>query len=302
MSEGTEEQLRQIWNQGAIPVLYRRGPGNPLLARLPYALTNRPWLGSFGRKNPEWDAKAKHWELPQAWFNKLVHGCLDKFGQRLHHPALPRAGEMRAGLLGGPGRGMPMLLHGGKPRSEQPRRRLEGHIRRFRDPMGRAAPCLPAFETASLVRLAPSGREGQKPFGCDAQRCCHSVVQKTSLCARLPAIADPTLQPSDREGAHRFGFDQQGSSLPYRAFAAVASCDEPLDYLLDVVFRQSVHDRLCRVELFHEASFDAALGRERHLIPHQALVGNVGEVIGMMNERHGVPRRSHHQDATIRLY
>lgn len=67
MSEGTEDQLRQIWNQGVVPVLYRRGPGNPLLARLPYALINRPWLGSFGRKNPEWDAKAKHWELPQAW-------------------------------------------------------------------------------------------------------------------------------------------------------------------------------------------------------------------------------------------
>lgn len=80
MSEGAEDQLRQIWNQGTIPVLYRRGPGNPLLARLPYALTNRPWLGSFGRKNPEWDVKAKHWELPQAWFNNLVHACLDKFG------------------------------------------------------------------------------------------------------------------------------------------------------------------------------------------------------------------------------
>lgn len=70
--------------------------------------------------------------------------------QRLHYTALPRAGEMRAGLLGGPGRGVPMLLHGGKSRREQRRWRLEGHIRRFCDAVGRAAPCLPAFDPAGL--------------------------------------------------------------------------------------------------------------------------------------------------------
>lgn len=32
MDEGSKEQLRQIWSQEAVPVLYRRGPDNLLLA------------------------------------------------------------------------------------------------------------------------------------------------------------------------------------------------------------------------------------------------------------------------------
>ena len=81
MDEGSKEQLRQIWSQEAVPVLYRRGPGNLLLARLPYDVTNRAWLQASGRKNPVWDAKARRWELPQAWFNNLVGRCLDKYGR-----------------------------------------------------------------------------------------------------------------------------------------------------------------------------------------------------------------------------
>ena len=48
-----------------------------------------------------------------------------------------------------------MLLHGGKPRCEQRRRRLEGHIGRFRNPMGREASCLPASDPASLDENDP---------------------------------------------------------------------------------------------------------------------------------------------------
>lgn len=81
MDEGSKEQLRRVWGQEAVPVLYRRGPGNPLLARLPYDVTNRAWLQASGRKNPVWDTKARRWELPQAWFNKLVTRCLDRFGR-----------------------------------------------------------------------------------------------------------------------------------------------------------------------------------------------------------------------------
>lgn len=81
MDGGTREQLRQLWNQTAIPVLYRRGPGNPLLVRLPFDPTNRAWLQISGRKNPLWDARAKSWELPQGWFNDLVTRCLERFGR-----------------------------------------------------------------------------------------------------------------------------------------------------------------------------------------------------------------------------
>lgn len=81
MDEDSHAKLASIWRQKAIPVLYRRGPGHPLLARLPYHLTNRPWLQASGRKNPIWLHKEKYWELPQAWFNDLVKRCAEKFGQ-----------------------------------------------------------------------------------------------------------------------------------------------------------------------------------------------------------------------------
>lgn len=75
----------------------------------------------------------------------------------LHHPALPRAGEVRAGLLVSPRRRMPMLLHGGKSRCEQCRWRLEGNIRCLRHAMGRASPCLPASDPAILRIFRQSG-------------------------------------------------------------------------------------------------------------------------------------------------
>ena len=81
VDESTSTRLRQIWNQSAIPVLYRRGPGNPLLARLPWQPDNRAWLHAIGRKHPAWVASERHWELPQAWFEKLAGKCLDKSGR-----------------------------------------------------------------------------------------------------------------------------------------------------------------------------------------------------------------------------
>jgi hypothetical protein len=90
MDVGSLEQLKRVWNNPTVPVLYGRGPGNPLLGRLPYASTNRSWLQESGRKKPVWIASKKHWELPQAWFSDLV---------KRHHPATPRSGKVCASLL-----------------------------------------------------------------------------------------------------------------------------------------------------------------------------------------------------------
>ena len=78
-----EQRIKQIWARESklIPVLLRRGPGNPLLARLPYADGNRQWLRGQKRRKPKWDYNDKTWELPQAWFNDLVEQSLHRFGQ-----------------------------------------------------------------------------------------------------------------------------------------------------------------------------------------------------------------------------
>ena len=81
MDDESHERLKRVWNQQLVPVLYRRGPGNPLLARLPYAPENRSWLRGEGRIKPVWLKDEKYWELPQAWFNSLVKRCLQRFGK-----------------------------------------------------------------------------------------------------------------------------------------------------------------------------------------------------------------------------
>lgn len=47
-----------------------------------------------------------------------------------------------------------MLRHGGKPRREQRRWRLEGHIRCLCEPAGQAAPCLQTSDRTHLARWA----------------------------------------------------------------------------------------------------------------------------------------------------
>ena len=81
MDEGTSEQLRRVWKQATVPVIYRPEPGEPLRVKLPYGTANRAWLQASGRIHPVWIAKGTYWEVPQAWFNDLVNRSLDKFGR-----------------------------------------------------------------------------------------------------------------------------------------------------------------------------------------------------------------------------
>ena len=79
--EDTRERLRRVWKQSSTPVVYRRGKGFPLLARLPYGVNNRAWLQALGRRHPVWDTQRHHWELPKAWFNELVRLCLQRYSR-----------------------------------------------------------------------------------------------------------------------------------------------------------------------------------------------------------------------------
>lgn len=75
-------RLAQVWQQQLIPVAWRSGEkGEPLLAKLPYRVDNRTWLGSMGRSKPHWNAEHKYWEIPKSWFNALVDRSLQRFGK-----------------------------------------------------------------------------------------------------------------------------------------------------------------------------------------------------------------------------
>jgi len=71
--------IRSIWKQQTIPVMYREGAGKPLLVRLPFAQNNMLWLQNGRRNHPKWTPQSKHWELPRAWFEDTVERCLHRF-------------------------------------------------------------------------------------------------------------------------------------------------------------------------------------------------------------------------------
>lgn len=81
MNSDSVERIRNIWRQTAIPVIYRKGRGHPLLVRIPYQEGNRAWLKHGKRHEPTWDSAKKHWEVPKAWFNDLVKASLEKWGK-----------------------------------------------------------------------------------------------------------------------------------------------------------------------------------------------------------------------------
>jgi hypothetical protein len=78
------EQLRDgraIWQQTAIPVIFRRAKGTPLLVKLPYAKDNFGWLRDDSQRRPHWNRQYKCWETPYAWLNTLVRRLLARYGR-----------------------------------------------------------------------------------------------------------------------------------------------------------------------------------------------------------------------------
>ncbi len=74
-------QLRQVWGQKKIPVVFRRGQGERLLLRLPYAPDNLSRVQAAHRHAPDWNVKYRCWETPRTWFNDLVQQFLREFGK-----------------------------------------------------------------------------------------------------------------------------------------------------------------------------------------------------------------------------
>lgn len=77
-----DREAREVWNNGKIPVILRRGGSKPVRLRLPFSRTNRTWLkGGERKREPKWVLPEKFWELPASRFNELVRMILDRYGK-----------------------------------------------------------------------------------------------------------------------------------------------------------------------------------------------------------------------------
>lgn len=80
--QSDEREAKVIWNNGAIPVVLRRGGKQAIRMRIPFASDNRDWLkGGPRKKEPEWNKEKKYWELPASRFNELAGMILERFGR-----------------------------------------------------------------------------------------------------------------------------------------------------------------------------------------------------------------------------
>jgi hypothetical protein len=71
--------LRALWHQAKVPVVFRRERPAPLLVKLPYAIDNMEWLRDDQTRKPAWNIKYKAWEIPQAWFERSIRLCLRRY-------------------------------------------------------------------------------------------------------------------------------------------------------------------------------------------------------------------------------
>lgn len=77
----THGQLREIWGQRKIPVVFRRGKGLRLMVRLPYSTENRDVVKGGHRHDPVWHVRFRCWETPRAWFDDLIERFLQQHGK-----------------------------------------------------------------------------------------------------------------------------------------------------------------------------------------------------------------------------
>ena len=66
------QDLNRFWSQARLPVIFQRQRPAPLLVRLPYAVDNKIWLRDGQRNKPRWDKGHGAWEVPQAWFERII--------------------------------------------------------------------------------------------------------------------------------------------------------------------------------------------------------------------------------------
>lgn len=80
IADVSDARLDEIWKQGEIPAILRRGgKGERLRARIPEVGDEEEWLQNGRRLSPEWIEEYQCWELPKAWFNDFVVRALTRY-------------------------------------------------------------------------------------------------------------------------------------------------------------------------------------------------------------------------------
>ena len=74
------QDFERFWNQTRLPVIFQRERPAPLLVRLPFAPDNKVWLRNQERSKPSWDKEHRAWEVPQAWFERVIRLSFTRYG------------------------------------------------------------------------------------------------------------------------------------------------------------------------------------------------------------------------------
>lgn len=81
LEDSDNANLKRIWRQGDIPVVFKRRHPLPVLVRVPFAVGNKDWLRDGRRNIPNWNSQFKAWETPTAWFDSVIKLCLRRYAQ-----------------------------------------------------------------------------------------------------------------------------------------------------------------------------------------------------------------------------
>ena len=79
MQSGNQQDIKRVWRQKVLPVVYRGSGSKPLLLRLPYSKDNYAWLRNDNQRKPKWIPKYTCWHIPKSWFNDIVDRALIRF-------------------------------------------------------------------------------------------------------------------------------------------------------------------------------------------------------------------------------
>lgn len=75
------KDLVWLWKKANSPIIFRRTRPLSILVKLPYTKHNMEWLRNQEIRKPEWNAQYSAWEVPQAWFERVVRLCLGRYKQ-----------------------------------------------------------------------------------------------------------------------------------------------------------------------------------------------------------------------------
>lgn len=80
MRHAAYEEVRVIWNNRLIPVVFRKDKHPPIKVRMPGNQENLTLLACGPLSHIHWVSPKLHWELPYAWLGKAIQRILHRDG------------------------------------------------------------------------------------------------------------------------------------------------------------------------------------------------------------------------------